>query len=397
MASPILATGAGAGAGLEELLTRMLKEKQLAEETRHNQAAEGLQGREIDLNSKLREDALARQTANDALNHDNQVTGRVLQRVNLSPIGSAVPGSEFGEDVTHGVPTGDFSFGSPGSVPLLPKSTIDVPGVGAVSGGAPDTVGSTLPMIQWKGSPAQQHQAAEDAKLPSDAIQKYTVGGKVVNALVPKTPGGPVIAVDGEHKGQDISSIGEPYTPPPGVTYIQTDNGVVAAPSKGGGPAKAVVGPDGKPIMPRSPASLLEKQDARARAGKLLDNLDHYIDTAATHLGPIHGRISDVETMVGNQDPTVAHIAALMLASKMSVDAGLGGMRGAASPQLLERWDKVLSMPVNPASLHEAVSVMKEMVANNPDDMHDSGSAALPTVGGTFNGGRVLSVTPVSR
>ena len=100
-----------------------------------------------------------------------------------------------------------------------------------------------------------------------------------------------------------------------------------------------------------------------AQARTTLDKLDQDINAVSTQIGPIGGRISDLEQQIGNPDPKISTLATRMLAAKMLVDSGLGGMRAAASPQLLAKWDHVLSMKLNPENLHATVAVMRDMVS----------------------------------
>lgn len=111
-------------------------------------------------------------------------------------------------------------------------------------------------------------------------------------------------------------------------------------------------------------AQLAVKDENKKHAQTVLTSLDGDINEAEQKnaLGPISGRISDIEQNLGNADPIVSRLATRMTAAKMLVDAGIGGMRAAASPGLMARWDKVLAAPLNAANLREAVQVMREMV-----------------------------------
>ncbi len=115
---------------------------------------------------------------------------------------------------------------------------------------------------------------------------------------------------------------------------------------------------------PPGAAQDAEKEKSKTTARTTLDRLDQDIDTAASKglIGPMAGRVSDFEQMVGNNDPAISTLATRMVAAKMLVDAGIGGMRGAASPGLMARWDKLMGMQATPENLHAVAQVMREMV-----------------------------------
>jgi hypothetical protein len=111
----------------------------------------------------------------------------------------------------------------------------------------------------------------------------------------------------------------------------------------------------------------------RQHAIASLDQLDKAIEAAKDLIGPGAGRISSIEQTIGNPDPKIATLGTKLLLAKMQVDAGIGGARAAASPQLLARWDNLLTQKLTPEALHASVQAMRDIL--------QAGQA--PTSGGT--------------
>lgn len=126
-------------------------------------------------------------------------------------------------------------------------------------------------------------------------------------------------------------------------------------------------------------ASAAEKDKNLGNARTTLDRLDADINAAAGKglIGPTSGRISELEQMIGNNDPAISTLATRMVAAKMLVDAGIGGMRGAASPGLMARWDKLMGMQATPENLHNVAQVMREMVGGQPVTAAAGGTVSM--------------------
>lgn len=142
------------------------------------------------------------------------------------------------------------------------------------------------------------------------------------------------------------------------------------------GTVQPLMGPDGTPVVTKpapGAGQLAQQEQHKKEARSVLDRLDQDIETAKAKLGPTAGRVSDVEQWIGNGDPDLQRLGTNMMLAKMKVDAGLGGMRAAASPQLLGRWDKLMGNNVTPEGLHATVQAMREMVggeAKTTDTSH---------------------------
>lgn len=111
----------------------------------------------------------------------------------------------------------------------------------------------------------------------------------------------------------------------------------------------------------------------------VLNQLDKAIDEAKEFLGPGAGRVTSIEQMVGMADPKAHKVATKMLMAKMKLDAAIGGVRAAASPELLKRWDNILGLHTNPDSLHAAVQSLREIMSNLDEEGGDGSTTETPT------------------
>src|SRR5712672_3110060 len=110
----LLNYGAGAYAGLEDIMDRDYKRQvqerllaqqlaQNAEQTRHNQAEEGIQGRTLDQNGQLRADAQKSLDESRITNAANLKRDDIRARVGMMAPGDKVSPEQFKEDTTLGM------------------------------------------------------------------------------------------------------------------------------------------------------------------------------------------------------------------------------------------------------------------------------------------------------
>lgn len=133
-----------------------------------------------------------------------------------------------------------------------------------------------------------------------------------------------------------------------------------------------------------------QHEQAKKDALGSLDQLDQAIDAAAPFVGPGAGRVSKLEQLVGNPNPAISALGTKLLLTKMQVDhAAAGTVRAGASPQILSRWDNLLSQHLDPQNLKASVQAMREILGGG------ASGGGLPKVGDTFNGGKVLSIEKV--
>jgi hypothetical protein len=154
-----------------------------------------------------------------------------------------------------------------------------------------------------------------------------------------------------------------PPTAPAGAApqvFYDTKNQPHALRYENGGYSEVPLPPGITGKAPPSAAALM-KEDERKNALAGLDQLDTAISAAEPFIGPGQGRVSTIEQMVGNPDPSLAALGTKMLMAKMTIDKSIGGARAAASPKLLERWDNLFSTKMTPEALRATVAAMREM------------------------------------
>ncbi len=126
-----------------------------------------------------------------------------------------------------------------------------------------------------------------------------------------------------------------------------------------GGVAREIALPEGYGKL--NPA--LQVKEADRKSGlDALSQLDTAITDATPFIGPGEGRVSTVEQMIGNPDPKLQAMGTKMLLTKMKIDAAIGGARAAASPQILARWDSLLTQKLTPEALHATVQAIREII-----------------------------------
>lgn len=133
-----------------------------------------------------------------------------------------------------------------------------------------------------------------------------------------------------------------------------------------------------------------QHEASRKEALGSLDQLDQAIESAKDLIGPGAGRISHIEQLVGNPDPRVSALGTKLLLTKMQVDhAATGTVRAGASPQLLARWDNLMSQNLTPENLKAAVQAMREIIGGSGGGATSGGGGMVSMVSPD---GRVLSV-----
>lgn len=183
------------------------------------------------------------------------------------------------------------------------------------------------------------------------------------------------------YKGKDVSDFVKPYARPrteANGTFSQApifdDKGRQTGVTGYNNKTNTYETPHGEiPKNTRVPvgaAQLAVKDKSKSDARKTLSKLETDITEAdkAGVIGPAGGRISDIEQHIGNPDPKLSKMVTRFIAAKMQVDAGIGGIRAAASPQLLARWDAVSNQNLTADNLRSAVEVFKDLVAADDAD-----------------------------
>lgn len=375
MPAPILGMGAGAAGGLETLLARQLAEERqkqieqsaaaaMAEQTRHNQADEGLQGQNIQQHgvelAATAEDrkAQAGKIASDAADK----SARAIERQKLIDDPNtpdqirnylkAEGGMEPGRTIPYQLIT--EPNGPPKTIPRPPTPAVHDTGNGLVRIG-PE--GAASPVLDEKGQPVKGYHApptpdrvllqSGDSYIPRDqARQTLEKGGTV-----------PLATSNTTRTMMEGASMLQPH--------IQQTQKMAEDLDKAG-----LFGP----VMSRV-------RQVAAKAG----TIDEFYD----------GLTNDPEL---KNDPKVGEFAATLGLLASGAGRVHGGARGGSSPQMYQNFKDLIAdsgtLPMFEGRLKALDSFMQGYKGGpNPKTGGDTGG--LPTVGGTFQGGKVLKVTPI--
>lgn len=281
MPSMGFAVGAGAGQGLEDVLTRMVEQAKLdqmkkiqdgqqAESVRSHMANEGIDRERIAATERdrLSRDAMTNRNYQEQSDRAMRDDGRALSE--------QIPGDTF-------LPTGDSAIkqlesGGQGSL-LRMKSSL--PSTSTVAA-------STLP-----GDENPAGVTVTSKELPRDIgrikLRTQLQTEKAIADAAKVTDQGEQKRRDDNTIRHDIAMENKPSVPQ--VTIVPTDTGVMRVP-RGGGAATPVMGADGQPVMPRSPAQILNRRGMASDVGSHFDKTEALLQEAddAGILGPLKGR-----------------------------------------------------------------------------------------------------------
>lgn len=346
----LLSYAAGAGDGLDELLKNEILKQRMAEEIRHNMATES------DARQTHADYALSRQDANRE-RQNIQITKGADER----GIGGVVSGPQHMKEVNAGVPEDRYQSNvGPANIPsTIGLQTIKPPVTDTTPVDAPHMVNS-IPVANspdfWTNKGGESQQMAQ--RKQDFAEGKDPTGGhKDVNSQVKTVMyhGKPVDASyhPREDKyywqGQDITADVQHYNAPTPYTVIQSDSGFNAFnPRNPGAPTKPVKDEAGNPLKPKSPASIIQGAANKQTGLTAISRLEQDIQDANQMglLGLASGRYYSALAKLGTtgdpvKDKMIGRIKSDILLAKMHVDAGIGGMRAAASPLLLKNWEDI--------------------------------------------------------
>lgn len=390
----LLNYGAGAYAGLEDIMDRDYKrqvaERLLAAEqetSRHNKAEEGIQGKTLDQNAQLRGDAQKSLDESRITNATNMKRDDIRARVGMMAPGDKVSPEQYKEDTTVGmVPAGRYKE-TPGQYQPLPNEQ---------QGPAQEPPSD----FEFLGMPVKPGAEKSPPNMHTETV-KYK--GKVVDANYHPDTGRYTLPT-----GEDITGQFEHYEKPTQPIGIWTDQGYVdrnAALRDARG---------GHPAQPQDPANIRTR---RATAQQILpkikeartmaDNLDR-----AGLFGPAMSRLRQAASKVG----TIEELQSLIGSDpEIAGDREVG--RFASHMALLASGAAIAHYQGRAGSSQAAVQAFKDMVtdASTPemfqgrlDALDDfmggyasghggdaGGGGGVPSVGGTFQGGKVLKVTPI--
>jgi hypothetical protein len=408
-------TGFGAGEGAD-MLQSILRQK--ADEVFRNQQIQAEQQRIALASQEAQQRAELQRATLASMDADRKAKEQQMADVRGATAASLLPMGGMAIDPNN--PAVPIVKGSVFSGILSPQGSLPSTAIGGVTNGQPMTRiaragGTPTGFLQSAGTPQQQSEAESNSALtqaandnPSvaqalkilrvipepdkraaaiaDVAKNLTLPTKSEGVFQQNTKTG---AIERMVNGQWVPWQGDvppgahwmTAAQPPGPQY--SVQGVTLPDGSGGlvrldnrsGAVSPVTLPSGMTAGKPS-AQMQVKAEDRKRAAAGLDQLDAAINNAQQFIGPGAGRVSTIEQMIGNPDPRVQALGTKMLMAKMTIDAGIGGARAAASPQLLQRWDNLFSQKLTPEALHSTVQAMREML--------NAGQTAAPSSSSGF-------------
>lgn len=371
--------GAGGAIGAVEALRQLIADR-IAEQDRQRRALVedrnfGLQNRQLDLQTQLRGGQLAESIRNHTL-ADNERQDTADQKLNDQiPAGRNIVGGSpvYGRLSRIGaVP--ETPAAVPMQAPAPPDALAANPDAGpqslpgTVSDSPSPVVGRLFPKLasfnQQKESDTLARQQAKDQ---ADAADKERL--RAEQAARDAEIGRHNKAMENKPVSEQGWTIQQgTVNGQPGWVRINSRTGEVRP-------------VDAKEITPKPPDAIRVKEQDKKSALDTLSQLDQAIENAKDLVGPGEGRFTSLEQMAGSADPRAQALGAKMLLAKMKIDAALGGLRAAASPQILARWDNLLANKVTPEGLKAAVQAIREII----------GGSDAPAPGGS----RIKSITEI--
>lgn len=222
------------------------------------------------------------------------------------------------------------------------------------------------------------------------------------------------------YRGQDVTNQVGHYEKPqtPGFALIPTDRGITRVSRTG---PEGVVTQGGTPVMPQSPAQIRTRVATSQKVEKLVPELEQ--EAAAVNnlglMGPVGGRwadfaagrwgsAADFQAILGRplsdqEEQLLAEFRSDLGFLKSGTAMVHGGARGGGSAMIMERMDKLINsdrMDYNlfTGSLNSFKKLLNKYSSfgdDGPVDEKAKEPGGLPGIGDTFQGGKVLSVTPV--
>lgn len=401
----ILAMGAGASEGMEALLTRLLNEQKVAqsqqqinESGRHNLATEGQASRALDINDAFRRDNMAttaqtRADTNATTQRNNQnadlekKAGLQRQVIAMRPIGSNVTPEEAAADKEIGVSRGSYGDFNPG----------DITGQDLQMGG---TKPQTPTGMQWRGTQDQITAAANAAKPKAEGADNIE---ETPDGLVRILPNGKVEPVL-DAGGKQVKKFHAP--PAPAISVVQSDQGPQVV-DRRTGTGKSIIGENKEPLgsMPTS-----QERNASASYRKIkpivskINELSAKINISQGLMATAAGTAGKAAAKL-NYDDDIAEYTSLVEAFTPLVARAMGHVGVLTEPDV-QSAKAMFPKPTESKSLRDRKAITLAQLFEGIEEASmphsrsgDSGAEksgdGVPTVGGTFNGGKVLKVTPI--
>lgn len=325
---------------------------------------------------------------------------RMLNFANLRPIGSNVTPQEYTKETVLGNPTGNYA-----TTPSLPATrtaglTSLAPGLTSMGTEAPPqaptqqaAVTSQAPIdplgkISFGGTQAQLEKVAGDKR--ADTAHADNIAHQ--QAVLDQTAQNNTARNDTAQQMADIrQQVADRPPKEPTQHFVAQDRILDGKPVAGTLNTNTGVWtahPEQGSVHPAAGAAgAATEARHKAEAIDTLNQVDQAINEAQQFLGPGAGRVTSIEQMIGLADPRAQKLGTKLLIGKMKVDAAIGGVRAAASPQLLQRWDNLLGTHVTPDGLRASVQALREVMGGTSAPAAAAGGGG-PTVGTTrtYNG-----------
>lgn len=390
--------GAGAADGLHELLANMIAQAsskradtQVSETGRHNLAEEAIQGRQQDLMDKYRTDTL--QEKKDA---------GVEKAVSMRGINDPVQESEYSKETAAGVPQSDYKI-LPGLKVRGTTGFQSLPGgdkpqeAASTTTPEPDNPMNAPRSILFKGTGAQRQ-----AKVTSDRLEK--TGDAAIDAKIEQL-----------HQGADrLEQQGKVNEANAARAHAQAELDRVRAAAGGFAPKTD------KPLPSSQQDNIVSLNTAEVEGVKVLKALHGSgLNESNDPLDPRWQKFMVTTLKMAPEDWAKADIQQRTAAINAMFTRGLMGARPSqyvaqiiqqhlpqgemTGKQLFHVLNNVLEQAGERRTETEALT-NRELGPKSGqtykqwlEELGGSGAPAqggIPSVGGTFNGGKVLSVTP---
>lgn len=394
MPSALLGTAAGASDPIRALLERIQqdqlmaqRDRQLEETTRSNKADEATRARQVDETAGLRRSS-DEFNRNEKLKADKLAGERqVLSRVALRSAGDVVSPQER-EQERGTVPDSLYKWAPPNL-----GATAAGPGRDNPDAGPAGEIPPSGESITWQGTGAQNLQQQRIDKTgqgvdPFESTDKGLIPRSVLRGMFDKG-----------------TTLARPVQPD--RTVVPTDQGYIPRPKV------AAAAAAGTPMQPQATAATRTMsegakaiqphvQDIKAQAadlekaglfGPLLSRIRHAAEKAGT--------IDEFQAMVG-QDTSADDYRVGKFASSLALLASgtarvhYGGRAG-SNKEAYNRFKEMLGDASTLEMFNGRVDAVDDYMQGYAGMTGGKGGdqGGVPKVGGTFNGGRVLKVTPI--
>lgn len=388
-----LATGAGASGGLQDVLTRLLRERQFEEEMRANQADEGFRNRQLQETSALRQatqegNDFARSEANRIREQEAQNIGQNRFRDDMRlALGDLIPGARIETE------TRDAAVQSGAALPERFKPQI-IPDdfMGPIQEGEPQRGEAGAYTLEGQAKTAPVRDAASQLKTVS-------YKGKPVEAAW--DPDTNTFTYQGQDITKDVGHFREP--PREDRMWLQTPDGQIPRAN-----AREQFDKDGKPIGFAPTSTQRDRTASMGRIQPILHDIDSLSERINTKYGPlakVEGGLRGLMARASSDDD-VADYMSLIKSYSVTVARAMGhsaNMSDADRESIME----MFPMPGDSKGLRDrkVARLMRTLgdggedggAAITPAPAGGGGPNPPPAASGGTSGFRIKSVRPAGK